>query len=30
MARLNHHMEQYEFEAARKLLAEAIKKQETP
>jgi PAS domain S-box-containing protein len=29
MARLNHHMEQYEFEAARKLLAEAIKKQET-
>ena len=29
MARLNHHMEQYEFEAAGKLLAEAIKKQET-
>jgi PAS domain S-box-containing protein len=30
MARLNHHMEQYEFEAAGKLLAEAIKKQENP
>ena len=29
MARLHHHMEQYEFEAAGKLLAEAIKKQET-
>ncbi|MYM68091.1 response regulator [Pseudoduganella sp. FT55W] len=29
MARLNHHMEQYEFEAAGKLLAEAIKKLET-
>ncbi|MYM23891.1 response regulator [Duganella sp. FT135W] len=29
MARLNHHMEQYEFEAASKLLGEAIKKQET-
>jgi hypothetical protein len=29
MARLNHHMDQYEFEAAGRLLAEAIKKQET-
>ncbi|WP_229262250.1 hybrid sensor histidine kinase/response regulator [Duganella guangzhouensis] len=28
MARLDHHMEQYEFEAAGKLLAEAIKDQE--
>ncbi|NVM77414.1 CheY-like chemotaxis protein [Duganella sp. SG902] len=29
MGRLRHHMEQYEFQAAGKLLAEAIKRQET-
>jgi CheY-like chemotaxis protein len=30
MARLDHHMEQYEFEAAGGLLASAVKNQETP
>jgi PAS domain S-box-containing protein len=30
MTRLDHHMEQYEFEAAGRLLANAVKNQETP